>query len=225
MRIDPQFLLLWNVKFGLNGPPSTFWLHILLFNENEKILYTFRCSNDNTLTLLLEEQRVWKFVPLPTEGPVPALANRLWQKQHRASFQNSTLRNWQHLLPVSWKTLSGSPRLPCNKFNYLATIMLDNLQAGSLVNASSWTQPSKLSYQGTSHEGERSWTFRPSYSPVYSSMMSVNSTWNRRVSQLRPTQRPCPPNCEIQWNCLTRLNLEVIAYAVILKWINMVKDC
>lgn len=38
--------------------------------------------------------------------------------------------------------------------------MLDNLQAGSLVNASSWTQPSTLSYQGMSHEGERSWTFQ-----------------------------------------------------------------
>lgn len=159
------------------------------------------------------------------EGSVPALANRLWQKWHCADFQGSTLRNWQHLLPVSWKTLPGSSRLWCNKFNYLATVMLDNLQAGSLVNASSWTQPSTLPTKVWVTRVKGLGPFRPSYSPVYSLMISVNPSWNRRVSKLRPAQLPYPHNCEIQWNSLTLLNLEVIGYVVISNWINTVKDC
>lgn len=95
-----------------------------------------------------------------TADSAPALTNRIWQKQHCASFQDRILRNCQLLFPISWKTLSGSPGLSCKKSDYLATVMLETLQAGALVNSSSWTQLSRLSHQGTSHVSERSWAFQ-----------------------------------------------------------------
>lgn len=51
---------------------------------------------------------------------VTYLTNRIQWKWYCAGFQVQAIRNWQSVLPIPWKMLSGSPEPPWKKSNYSA---------------------------------------------------------------------------------------------------------